>query len=257
MRGQRSKSLILLHALIQTLLFVGQPFTPMRSICLLTFCLLVKLAYGWSSFDHQLITQESLESYVAKWKLFKPVPLRSFDEFLGSLSKEKPEIRSRDDFARWLGINPHSNFDLITQAESQLLYETAPIAILRRHCVTPDEGMDQDLFIVDKDGKKRPLFPEMKWFGAMGGINSQAFRHIEKPPFNPLHPIRTFGVPLGKLGQATGRVQIYFDLAVLARNLGHEYWGWRLLAYALHYLNWRKKFVRISRHSSSRTSGIT
>lgn len=86
--------------------------------------------------------------------------------------------------------------------------------ILSRYASEPDGGMDKGL-----DASKHQKI--------MGGTDpaktsSQGFRHMS--------------FVLGKLGQAPDRAQLFFDLGAKAIQQGHPYWGFRFVAWGLHYL---------------------
>ena len=201
------------------------PFPTVR--CLLSLILLFPLpVLAWSGFTHHLIAQESLREVAADWGLNRSLPIAPFQQFLEKLSREVPEVKTREDFARWLKINPQSRFDQPSKEEKKR-GRTTPFEILAHYSQRADDGRDVNL-----PYDRREQF----WFGYGTRTSTQAFRHMEKPAFNPLHPLNTFGFPLGRLGQATERAQIYFDLALTAHRLGEPYWAWNFLGVGLHYI---------------------
>ena len=177
-------------------------------------------ARAWSEAEHHLLTQKALEPVAASWNLNKPVAVHSFDQFLKAWGIKHPEIKTREAFAQKLAINPQSPFDQLFDAERTQQRRT-PLQILTDHAIDPDDGRDQNLPIA--------IFKDQFWFGGGTGVSTQAFRHIEKPPW-------AFGFPFRKLGEATDRIQIYFDLAQESKKIGENYWAWRFLACALHYV---------------------
>lgn len=183
-------------------------------------------ALAWSGFTHGMIAAESLREVAHDWGLNQTITITPFQQFLQKFSKEFPAIKTREDFARWLQINPDSHFDQPSRQERKRA-TTTPFEILERYSRRADDGRDQVL-PYDKY--------EQFWFGSGEKTTSQAFRHMEKPSFDFFHPLNTFGFPLGRLGQATQRAQIYFDLAVRAYRLGEPYWGWNFLGIGLHYI---------------------
>lgn len=193
----------------------------------LLFLTLSSTAFGWSGYTHGMIAKESLIDVAKEWGLKEPVVVTSFDAFLNKFSKINPSIKTRKDFAGWLKINTASPFDRPFQKEERVGGRIPPLEILSLYSRRADDGRDLNVSY-DK--------LEQFWFGSGTKTGSQAFRHMEKPPFHPLYPLNTFGFPLGRLGQATQRAQIYFDLAVQAYRLGEPYWGWNFLGVGLHYI---------------------
>ncbi len=208
-------------------------FSP---LLLLTSCFLLSFpSFAWDADDHRIMTRLALEDVTSEWGLNRPCEVRPLQSFLKKLAKLRPEIGNRWHFSEYLKINPKLNLetkDPSLQNEQTL----TPLEILSIYSTDPDDGRDQDLFVRDQKGSPRYIYPDQKWFGVMQGPDSQAFRHIEKPPFSWKHPLSTFGIPLRALGESTTRAEIYFQASVLAFSLDEEYWGWRFLAGAFHYL---------------------
>lgn len=183
--------------------------------------------HAWSGYTHGLIAKESLINVAKEWGLQEPVVITSFDTFLSKFSKINPSIKTRQDFADWLKVNAASPFDQPFKKGEKVGGFITPFEILSLYSKRADDGRDVNL-PYDK--------LEQFWFGSGTKTGSQAFRHMEKSSFDPLHPLNTFGFPLGRLGQATQRAQIYFDLAVEAYRLKEPYWGWNFLGVGLHYI---------------------
>jgi hypothetical protein len=208
----------------------------MKKALLLVFLLLLSSPLrAWDEADHQRITALALEEVSAEWKLDQPVEVRPLSSFLNKLAKIRPGLSDPKRFAAYLKINPEINLEREEEsvAGKNLL---TPAEILSQYALDPDDGRDQNLFQMDEKGVPHYIYPDQKWFGAMKGGNSQAFRHLEKPPFSLKHPGSTFGVPPWAVGEATQRAEIYFQLSQLAFSLDENYWGWRFLAGSLHYL---------------------
>ncbi|MBI4965989.1 MAG: hypothetical protein HY913_22105 [Desulfomonile tiedjei] len=91
----------------------------------------------------------------------------------------------------------------------------------------PDWGMDQDLFLIEKYGYGPPPF------GSTTGLSSQAPFHMAFLHENPL--LRTILPRLSKSFMAE-RILVFLSLAKLAFRKRIDYWGWRFLAWAAHYL---------------------
>lgn len=191
--------------------------------------------FGWNESDHEDMTRLALEEVGEAWGLTRPVPIRPLQSLLDKLAPLRPELGDKWHWANYLKINPKTNLEALP-ADLAGRRTLTPLSILTLASVDPDDGRDQDLFVRDEKGNPRYAYPDQKWFGAMRGGNSQAFRHIEKPPFSMRHPLSTFGLPFRALGEATERAEIYFQASLLAFALGEDYWGWRLLGGALHYV---------------------
>jgi len=198
-------------------------------------------ALAWNLSDHRDISKLSLQDVSAEWGLNKPVAVRPLDSLLEKIRPLRPEIADRWHFSHYLQVNPkidlgHAESHLLPQVPLKERKEMTPLEILGYYSTDPDDGRDQDLFVRDEKGTPQYAYPDQKWFGFARGSNSQAFRHIEKPPFRLDHPVATFGFPLRKLGEASRRAEIYHRMSLLAFALGEDYWGWRFLANAFHYL---------------------
>ena len=216
---------------------------------------------GWNGPDHQAIGRIALQEVAREWGLDRPVPVRPLESLLKKLllcmdSSSMGIVRGRAGsppdfsepsgcasgeridpwhFADWLKINPAIDIERPVPEMTSKKAAT-PLEILSYYSIDPDDGRDQDLFVRDEKGKPHARFRDQKWFGALAGANSQAFRHMEKPPFSFRHPIATFGFPFRGVGEATRRCKIWCLASELAFAHGEEYWGWRFLANALHYL---------------------
>lgn len=196
----------------------------MRPLLIGFILLLPGHLFAWSGYTHRLIAEESLKDVAKAWGLEDPLIRTPFSQFLGKFSKVIPEVKTREDFARWLKINPNSKFDQPSKTERPKL---TPFEILSFYAPRADDRRDVGLHYDPQ---------EQFWFGSGTKTGSQAFRHMEKPSFDLLHPLNTFGFPLGCIGQATERAQIYFDLALRAYQLGESYWAWNFLGVGLHYI---------------------
>jgi hypothetical protein len=101
------------------------------------------------------------------------------------------------------------------------------IEVLAAYADEPDWGMDQDLFSI-ADYRYGPC-P----FGPSSGKSSQAPFHMA---FLHAHPMITRFVPGISKTFLDQRVRLFFNLSSLAFSSEHNYWGWRFLAWAVHYL---------------------
>ncbi len=208
------------------------------------------------------MTRLALEEVSTDWKLDTVYEVRRLQSFLAKLSKIRPELADTWHFSDYLKINPKINLDQSPvctpeqalepnlrhaagnrpttacppKGDSEDQKKMTVLEILSQYSIDPDDGRDQDLFIRDAQGRPQYAFSDQKWFGAMQGPDSQAFRHLEKTPFDWKHWESTLGLPLQSLGEATQRAEIYFQLSQLAFALEEPYWGWRFLGGSLHYL---------------------
>ena len=197
--------------------------------------LLPSSLFAWNLSDHQQISRLALDPVSKNWSLDKPCEVHTLSSLLVKLSQLRPDLGDPWHFSNYLKINPKTDLekpDPILALKKQV----SPLEILSTYSIDPDDGRDQDLFQRDSHGNPHTLYPDQKWFGALQGGNSQAFRHIEKPPFDWKHPISTFGFPFRAVGEATQRAEIYYQLSLLAFSVDEDYWGWRFLAGSFHYL---------------------
>ena len=204
----------------------------MKFILVFVFSLWVFPLHAWNLSDHQAIGRIALQEVAGNWALDRPVAVHPLDPLLKKLP---PEIGDPWRFSSWLGINPA--IDISRPLPEHLgRARLTPLEILSAYAVDPDDGRDEDLFNRDKKGRPVARYKDQKWFGSLSGPSSRAFRHIEKPPFSFRHPVSTFGIPFRAVGEATRRTEIWFYASQLAFALDEDYWGWRFLANALHYL---------------------
>lgn len=177
----------------------------------------------------------SLEDVAETWGLLAPCPIRPLSSLLEKLGTLDESLGDFWHFSDFLKINPTVPWDALDPREQGKAAVT-PLEILSFHSTDPDDGRDKDLIIRDAQGRPHYAFRDQFWFGSLQGGNSQAFRHLEKPPFSWRHRSSTFGFPFRAVGEATNRAEIYYQTALLAFVLGEEYWGWRFLAGSFHYL---------------------
>ena len=182
--------------------------------------------HAWNESDHLMMTRTALEDVADDWNLQTPCEVRPLSSLLEKISRLGPKLHEASAWAHYLRVNPRTNFEALPP-DLQGRTELSPLTILTLASIDPDDGRDQDLPYTS---------PDQKWFGSPKGSNSQAFRHIEKPPFLWRHPVSTFGFPFRALGEPTRRAEIYTQASLLAFSLEEPYWGWRLLGGALHYL---------------------
>lgn len=205
------------------------------SFFLYTLCTIPYSLHSWDGDDHHTMTFYALQDVSRDWKLDQSVRVTPIRVFLKKLEALRPEFRDPWFFSNYLKINTTIDLDT-THSDTHGRSTLTPLEILTSYATDPDEGRDENLFIRDEYGNPKPMFPDQIWFGELEGANSKAFRHLEKPPFSIKHPVTTFGFPFRKLGEATERAEIYYQLSCLAFSLQEPYWGWRFLAGSFHYL---------------------
>lgn len=132
-----------------------------------------------------------------------------------------------------LRLNPKASFDdlKLQPTAADCTRPTSPREILLRGFVDdPDAGLDQDL--PDTDDPRH----ERDWMGGKTGVTSQGFRHMYFGGWKLSRPIETFQIPLHAVGQAPERTQIMADAARNLFSAGEAAWGWRALAWEMHYV---------------------
>ncbi|MBI4366511.1 MAG: hypothetical protein HY543_06805 [Deltaproteobacteria bacterium] len=192
------------------------------SFCALVLWLAPSLAFAWAGHDHSLLVARGFSRVAPSPGPDATVPVTAYDRFLSRIAPAIGIAPTPAAFAEWLGVNPGIDLGAFSPAE-QVGGTVALLDLLRSHVNDPDDGRDEG--VADK--------PAARFFG---GRESQAFRHMEKPPLRWTDPAHTLGIPLGEAGEASLRAQIYFDLARLTWQLGEPYWAWRWLACSLHYI---------------------
>jgi len=161
------------------------------------------------------------------------------------------EVRTVADFLEAMRLNPNVSFHYVralmpeeapphaphdqsregppgTSYAPMSLGEMIPAKeVLSAFSDEPDWGMDQDLFPIGKYGYGPTPF------GAATGMSSQAPFHMAF-----LHESRLLTTLLPRLRRnfMAERFQVFLALAKLAFKKGTDYWGWRFLAWAMHYL---------------------
>ena len=208
----------------------------MRVLIFTFFCLFMALpVQAWNTVDHKMSPRLALKSLIPTAKLDQTVPYEPLSGFLNKLSKVHSQIQTEKDLYQWLMTHPQAPFEKKNEILSKGT-PVLPLEILSQYASAPDDKWDQDLSQIGDEVKRRKISKKMFWFGSLSGVGSQAFRHIEKPPFDLSHPLETFGFPLTTVGEATKRAEIFYVLALLADRLESPYWAWRFLSCSFHYL---------------------
>lgn len=195
---------------------------------LLFLCLWVGLpAHAWD--HHDWITQAALQSVTLANAAVEYEPL----ETALRRPQSEQELRTSRAFLEKYQLNKEYVF-------SNKLEETPGRAIfvksiLSMYADEPDWGADQELFEADQ-------YPELwtadtPYISQRSGLGSQGFRHMFFPgTLNWWEPISSFQIPLHAIGEAPKRAQVFFELAQQMSRAGADYWHYRFLAWALHYV---------------------
>jgi hypothetical protein len=99
----------------------------------------------------------------------------------------------------------------------------------------PDRGIDENL----DPTPGNPFDPDndRAWMGGTKGETSKGFRHMYFGGWRMLSPLATFQIPIHAVGQAPERAQLIAEKArELLRKPETRLWGFRVLAWAMHYV---------------------
>jgi hypothetical protein len=215
----------------------------MRSIAstliVLSFASFPSASWAWSELTHEKLASSATESL--RWlDAYKEVKVTPFDKMVadvmgrpapvgpGAFRFKDPRVREEKRTAYLKSTEAIADPTLRAFARSLLLSadtkidfklgeERKPVnvrQVLSRYAGEPDWGMDKGL---DASSQQ----------GLMGGTDrtrtsSQGFRHLS--------------FLLGTYGEGPKRAQLFFDLGQKAIAKGHPYWGFRFVAWGIHYL---------------------
>ena len=180
----------------------------------LLFLLLGTQAHAWSR--HDLITHYAFEKVL--WlEAYHYITATPFEAYL---QKAYGKNFKKGDFLKHHALNE------TTKIGFEPGKQTSAKEILSYYSDEPDWGMDQNL----------DIHPDQKFMGGTKGPTSQAFRHLYWKTWSIAAPLRTFHFPPKEMGQALKRAQLYYDEAQKAFEVGEPYWGFRFLAWSLHYI---------------------
>jgi hypothetical protein len=207
---------------------------------LLSLLLCSSLAWGWSEHTHRKMVSDAVQSvrWLDQYQNLKPtdfgqmlkdvsgkaepvgpdafnfskakVRKQKHEKYIGSTASMPDGTIQR--FARHLLLSNQTALKYSLKGEKGAGVNAKQI--LSHYSSEPDWGMDKGL-----DASKHQKL--------MGGTNpnktsSQGFRHMS--------------FLLGTMGEAPQRAQLCFDLGRKAIEKGHPYWGFRFVAWGMHYL---------------------
>jgi len=205
----------------------------------LSLTLSASVAWGWSEQTHRNLTADAMTS--VKWlNQYRSMKVTPFDKMLRDVAGDakpvgpaafyfkKAETRKAkhagymastadmpdatvQQFARHLMLSNQTAFKFIKGEKTRSI---SARQVLKAYSGEPDWGMDKGL-----DASKHQKL--------MGGTDatktsSQGFRHMS--------------FLYGTMGEAPQRAQLMFNLGKKAIEKGHEYWGFRFVAWGMHYL---------------------
>lgn len=189
--------------------------------------LISSISHAWV--HHSTLTKLSLKNH----PFIKYYPKFKVTELDVVLKKISGANYTREKWLKELNLNPKTQFDFVSHYELGKPYkfkkpgeETTALEVLVSYSDEPDWGMDQDLFFTK----------DQKYLGGTKGPSSQAWRHMYLPRWNPMHPYITFHYPLKTLGVAPDRARMMADWSKMAFEAKDPYWGFRFLAWSLHYI---------------------
>lgn len=201
-------------------------------------------ARSWSR--HDLLTQAALENIkelsqktFAATKiedLIRDFDLKSLEAAGIKIPLDKSPTFGLKEFNRLIEIKTTYGFDYrMNEAVNKKL---SALEVLSKYADEPDWGMDRELF---GDNEFPDLWkPAYSMMGGRDGMTSQAFRHMYWPAFSLTHPLVTFKLPISQffssMGEAPKRAKLFSILAREAFRVQHDYWAFRFLANALHYI---------------------
>jgi hypothetical protein len=190
-------------------------------LALVLFGALVDRAAAWE--NHAVITRLALEG----WDNWENAPFEPLEKVLPALHVGGQRFADREGFFKVLEIRG-DKVPWDERSPGPVAAEHPSLALVAWASDHPDLGMDQEL----------NLHPDQEFMGGYTGLSSQAIRHMYYPEFIWKKPLTTFHYPHPSepMGFAPERAQLFFDLAIQAKNKGHWHWAYRFLGMSLHYI---------------------
>ncbi len=177
-------------------------------------------AFAWDS--HNLMTSVALASVPG---MDAQIPFETLEAYLGA----RGFAESKENFMRRLHLNPSVALPLVageTQGGTLALG-----SILACYSDEPDWGFDDKIF---------EFYPEL-WkddYASLGGRRTKGTSTVVRHFYlvNGFFKLAFPPYSSKPLGEAPRRAQLFYQQAVIAFGSGHPYWGARLLAWSIHYV---------------------
>lgn len=147
---------------------------------------------------------------------------RSVGERFQVMYVEGADYHNEMDFKHGTNVQVYSALPVDSTKNSQALGKmVSPYEVLSVYSDEPDWGMDDDVPSLRKKGSASKN---------KEGSATRLLRHFWYK--GETH----FGVDFGKDQEADERMQLYYELALVAFSVDEPYWGYRFLADSIHYL---------------------
>jgi len=181
-------------------------------------------AFAWDG--HAPITEKALSEVVPSYVSVPFIPLAdALKKGLTTVSAKTPE-----EFVHELKLRPGWDFPL--KMGEQPGQPVRVLALLAMYTDEPDWGVDRDLF----DAYPELWDADTPYVAGRHGVKSQGLRHLYFPGhFQWSEPIASLQVPMHPIGKAPFQAERYQALARDFFAHGSPYWGYRFLAWTLHY----------------------
>lgn len=180
------------------------------------------ISFAWDK--HQAIMEQLLEIDAAKLRLYpyQKVKVPCIDDEKKEIESLAKELEIRADKVPIFSTtpcNPHQDVEIIM---SEML--------TGKFVDEPDMGMDQDLpEAADPRGFRKHM-------GGSQGPTSQGFRHMYFPGIEWGHPVDTFQIPFGPVGDVFDRIMKLRAVTERYLQTGNKFFGIRTLMWELHYV---------------------
>jgi hypothetical protein len=141
--------------------------------------------------------------------------------------------RTEDALRLDLRLNKHAPFPLRLGEEKNS--RVSVLSLLSTYSDEPDWGADENLF---EDDEYPDLWTQdTPYVAVRRGTGSAGFRHMYFPgKFRWSEPIGSFQIPQRPVGEAPQRAELFLSLSHAFFQTNQPYWGYRFLAWTLHYL---------------------
>ncbi|MFH1727780.1 MAG: hypothetical protein ABIA04_05110 [Pseudomonadota bacterium] len=148
---------------------------------------------------------------------YSQIKVEKIEEFIKKAFSDSYRFQ---DFVREFDFNEEMKLSYLEKKDV-----ASALDIISLYSAEPDSNMDLNL-----------KHPDQIYMGGSIGDTAKGFRHLYFKTFNPFDFRASFHVPFRELGMLPERAQVCNDLSQLAFKAGSDYWGFRFLAWSLHYL---------------------